>query len=216
MATHPDLPAAARLMEAARSLRLEAQALRRLSPPRRAGSSAAEADVDGDGRLLALRMLDPRLLPAAQWGSHLIQLSRVAAGATAVDGVRVMELPAETVPAASRGLGRGRFSFPTGIDGDAPPTVVLAQVNARLRSRFAAAESVSVRVTELDGMGRAGDNDAVVIRVGSLGQLLEVRVSSLLGSETVDVVNDLLAAAIAAAQDDLRRQIDTLLDQEGI
>ena len=215
MTTHPDLPAAARLMEAARSLRLEAQALRRLSPPRRAGSQAAEADVDADGRLLALRLLDPRLLPAAQWGSHLVELCRAVLGGGAVDGVTVVDLPVEAVPPASRGLGPGRFSFPSGIDGDAPPAVVLAQVNARLRSRFAAAESVSAKVAELDGVGRAGDDDAVMIRVGSLGQLLEARVSSFLGSAPVEVVNDLLAAAIAAAHDDLRRQIDALLDQEG-
>ncbi|GAB3813898.1 hypothetical protein GCM10028820_09100 [Tessaracoccus terricola] len=215
MTIRPDVPAAARLMEAARTLRLEAQALRRSFPPKRASSQTAEVDVDADGRTLALRLLDPRLLPASQWGGHLLELYRAATG-THAEGVAVSDLGPGEVPSETTGLGPGRFQFPPGIDADAPPAVVLSQANARLRTRFAAAEAASGRISELDGHGTAGGDDEVVVRVGSLGQLLEVRISSHLGSRSQDEVNELLAEALQAARGDLRAQVDALLTQEGI
>lgn len=215
MTIRPDVPAAARLMEAARTLRLEAQALRRSFPPKRASSQSAEVDVDADGRTLALRLLDPRLGPAAQWGSHLVELYRAATG-TPAEGAVVVDLDPDEVQPGTAGLGPGRFQFPAGIDADAPPAVLLSQANARLRTRFAAAEAAAGRISELDGHGTAGEADEVVVRIGSLGQLLEVRVSSHLGGRPEDEVNALLAEALQAARDDLRGQVDALLAQEGI
>lgn len=214
MTIRPDVPAAARLMEAARSLRLEAAALRKSFPPRRASGAGAEVDVDADGKLLALRVVDARLVPAGQWAPHLRDLYRAAAGAD-VDGAAVQDLGPGDTDEVSAGLGPRRFTFPGDIDGDAPPAVVLAQVNERLRSRFAAAEAVSSRIVGLDGIGRS-DGDDVMVRVGSLGQLLELRISSRLGGLPEPDSNAHLAQALRAAHDDLRRQSDDELDQEGL
>lgn len=215
MPIRPDVPAAARLMEAARSLRMEAAALRRAFPPRRASGAGAEVDVDADGALLALRVVDVRLLPADQWAAHLTTLYRTATGGPAVEGVSVLDLDPELVGTTAVGLGPRRFSFPAGIDDDAPPEVVLAQAHHRLRTRFAAAESASARVARLDGIGRSADED-VFVRIGSLGQLLELRTSSHLGRQDEETVNTSLAAALHAARDDLRRQVDEQLDAEGL
>lgn len=215
MTMRPDVPAAARLMEAARTLRLQAQALRRSFPPKRASSQAMQVDVDADGRAIAVRVLDARFLPAAQWGRHIVELSEAANGSP-MEGIVVEDIDADELPQEAMGLGPSRFTFPPGIDADAPPSVVLAQVNTRLRNRFEAAETAATRVAELDGLGSAGDGKEVLVRIGSLGQLLEVRVTSHLGNRLEDEVNELLARALQAAREDLRAQIEAQLAQEGI
>lgn len=214
MTTKPDVPAAARLMEAARSLRLHAESIRRAYPPKRASSAGAEVDVDSDGRLLALRVLDPHALSPGEWAQRLTQLYRAATGEE-VEGVVVQDLGPEQLPQGVAGLGPGRFKFPPGIDSEAPPATVMAQVNNRLRARFAAAESGSQRVAELDGIGRSAD-DEVMVRIGARGQLLELRTSSHLAGQPVDEVNALLDVALQGAREDLRRQIDSTLDEEGL
>lgn len=214
MTIRPDVPAAARLMEAARSLRLEAQALRTSFPGRRASSSAAEVDVEAGGRVLAMRLLDPRHLPSDEWASHLSDLYRAATG-TPVDGAVVQDLITDEFAAADAGLGPSRFTFPPGIDADAPPDVVLAQLNTRLSSRFAAAETASARIAELDGIGTSSETE-ITVRIGSVGHLLELRIASRLGRQSLDSINALLAETLRAAQDDLRRQIDEALSEEGI
>lgn len=215
MTLRPDLPAAARLMEAARSLRLEARALRMLSPSRTAMSQSAEVTAGPDGRLLSMVLLDPPVLPASQWGAHLTALYRAATGAE-VDGVIVADVDESSLPPMAKGLGPGRFSFPPGIDGDAPPEIVLGQVNQRLRSRFAAAESASARIAELQASGTGGDEREVSLRIGSLGNLIDLQVSSRLATVPVEAANAALASAIEAAAADLRGQIDELLDKEGL
>lgn len=214
MVDRPDVPAAARLMEAARSLRLEAQALRSAFPPKRAVSQAAQLDVDADSKLIAMRIIDERMMPAGAWADHLKELYRAASGSH-VDGIVVEDLEPGQLPPESAGLGPSRFNFPPGIDDEAPPAMVMAQVNQRLRSRFAAAEAASARITELDGIGYS-EGDEVMVRIGSIGQLLELRTPNGLGGETIEHINGLLQAALDAARNDLRRQIDALLDAEGI
>lgn len=214
MTTKPDVPAAARLMEAARSLRLHAESIRRAHPPRRASSAGAEVDVDADGRLLALRVLDPNVLRAGEWSQRFTQLYRAALG-DEVEGAVVQDLTPEQLPQGVAGLGPGRFEFPPGIDSAAPPAMVMAQVNTRLRARFAAAESASRRVAELDGIGRSA-HDEVMVRIGARGQLLELRTTSHLTGQPMDEVNALLGVALQEAREDLRRQIDSTLDEEGL
>ena len=83
-------------------------------------------------------------------------------------------------------------------------------------SRFAAAESASARIAELQASGTGGDEREVSLRVGPLGNLIDLQVSSRLATVPVEAANAALASAIEAAAADLRGQIDELLDKEGL
>lgn len=209
-----EIPAVARIMEAARSLKLEAQRLRAATPAQRASSQAAEVDIDPGGRLLALRLLDHRMVPAAQAGSHLLELYRAAAGQGSADGVVVTDLPPSDEPGAGQGLGPRRFQFPPGINDDAPAHVVMDQVMHRLRRHHEVALAAADTIGAVAASGSDPDGHAQVT-LNSAGHLLELRTTSYLYEAGAEQANTALAEALDAARVAVNAEIEAVLGREG-
>lgn len=226
----PDLPAEARLREAARSYRLLAAQLRRANPGRRATSRWAELDLAPDGRLLALRVVSSGLA-GSELAKHFTALHAAAGRETAdagpessagtgssqgpqsSEGIVVADLPAQTDQPAA-GLGTRRFRLPPGVDRQADPAVMMQQLRDHLRSRSSNAERASEQIAGLVGHGSSAQG-RVSLAINSAGQLHEISLSSWTAELPLTELNDVLAEALALAGADLQHQIDTVLDQSG-
>ncbi|MGD8215387.1 hypothetical protein [Aestuariimicrobium sp. Y1814] len=197
----PDLPAEARLREAARSYRLAAARLRRANPGRRATSRHAEVDLAPDGRLQALRVLATGLAGTAL-AADFTALHEVATGGRpAGDGIGVADLPQDP-DQPSPGLGGRRFQLPAGVDPQAPPAVMMQQLCDHLRHRMAAAEQASAQAAGVVGEGRSSGGH-VTLSLNQAGQLHGITVTSWSAELPLPALNDALAEALAQAEQDL-------------
>lgn len=213
--TSPDLPAVARLREAARNHRLLAAAIRRGHPPRRADSRHALVEAAADGGLLRVEVLG-RELSGSRLARHVGELyhaathPRVPAG----EGVVVTELD-RTIDAPHPGLGRRRFDIPAGVDPDAAPAELVQQLTGRLRSRWEAAQRAAPRLADLLGVGTALDGQ-VVLRLAAGERLDSVTLSTWTRELPVAELNDALQHDLGLARTDLRAQTGAVLDEAGI
>lgn len=214
----PDQPVEARLRQAARSYRLLAAKLRRANPGRRAASQRAEVDLAADGRLLALRVVGSGLV-GTQLAKHFIDLSHAASSGTASEGVTLIDLPQDP-DRPSPGLGTTRFQLPAGVDRQASPPVMMAQIRESLRRRMATADRAAPRLAALIGEGSAhAKNHAqaqVTVSVNSAGHLDTLTISSWTAELPLEEFNTLLAQALDRATDDLHRQTEAVLDQAAV
>lgn len=208
----PELPAAARLRQAARSYRLLATALRRANPGRRAASQHAEVDVAADGRVLALRVVSPGLV-GAPLARHLLDLARAASGGAAAgvrDAITLTDLPGDH-DQPSPGLGNRRFQLPADVDAQAPAPVMLLQLRATLQQRMAAAEQAAPRLATLVGEGEAAGG-RIGVRVNSWGHLEAITLWTWTSTLPAGELNDAMAEALQRATEDLRRHTQIVLD----
>lgn len=211
----PDLPAAARLLEAARSYRMAARQLRRAHPPRRIESQRGQVDVAPDGRVLALRVLGAPGRNASDLARHLVDLAQGLSRGSATglpDGAVVSDLP-EDQPIPHALEADRRFRFPSGIDASADPAVVMAQLRTHLASRWARAHTVGGHVAEMVGQGVVG---GITVRVQAHGLLEGLELTPEAITASVDDLNAGLAEALASAQHDLRRRVDAALDHDQV
>lgn len=213
----PDPPAVTRLLDTARSYRRLAASLRQTHPPRRARSCRGEVDVAPDGRVLALRLLPAGASTAGPTlARHLMALYRLLVAGDLVPGdavaevdeVQVVDLPPESSPHPRP----GPATFPPGVDDLAAPDVALAQLRARLRRRWAAAEAGALRWDDLVGEGTSADGD-IVVRLGGIGLLESLNVASRASAMPVDELNAALDEALSGAFEQLRAALDAALDR---
>lgn len=190
-------------MEAARSYRMMAAKLRRANPPRRISSSHASVDVTASGELLCLTVLSLDGFPAQLLARHVQQLADPRLLREPREGVTVEELDPGEAPAAS--LGPVRTLMPPGIEEDAAPEVVMAQLHARLRSRMAEAQARAPRAAEMEGHGEAADG-AVRLVLGPTGSLVQLGLDSTISQLGLEQTNAALAEALHTARQDLARQ----------
>lgn len=211
----PDLPAEARLREAARSYRLLAASLRRANPGRRAASQHAEVDTAPDGRVIALRVVSASLAGSAL-AKHFLELGRAAssAPATTPEGITLSDLPQDP-DQRSPGLGAKRFQLPAGVDRHAPPAVMMQQLRQTLRHRMAAVDTAAPRLSGLVGEGSSTQGQ-VTVRVNSAGHLAGITMSSWTAELPLAETNDMLVEALARATQDLHLQTQAVLDQAGV
>lgn len=210
----PQVPAEARLREAARSYRLLAATLRRTNPGRRASSRHAEVDVAPDGRVVALRVVAPGLVGAGL-ARDLVDLAH-ATGATTTtpEGITLADLPQDPHQ-PSPGLGTRRFQLPAGVDRQAAPAVMMQQLRATLRQRMATADAAAPLLAALVGEGRS-THDQVSVRVNSAGHLHGITISTWTAELPLPELNDVLAEALARATEDLHRQTQAVLDETAV
>lgn len=195
-----------RLLEAARSMKIEAQTRRISNPPTRAESPYACVEVSASGAVVGLHCTDVRAL-GNDAGPHLLRLYQAAVTREAeAEDVRIVEVPPEELLGDDAGLGPGRFDPVPGVDPEAPPAQQVHQATQLLSQRFHAAEREAAVIAELEGSG-SDEQGLVAVRIGAGNRLNDVRISSWTSSHSEEEIEEALSQAVAAAKRDLNEQI---------